>query len=119
MTKNPEERVAEIMEECGFIKNFLKEMDINYEIRELEELAKAHRPATARKTERLTKFLPIDKAKRLEELRKEKLRLIDVQERGIVCAKERISAEDIRLIKTEKGIYAQKKKETGLEVLFG
>ena len=121
-----EERAAKIVEECGFIKNFLLEMDINDEIGELEEFARVRRPPTALKTEPLIRFLPSEQAKRLEELRKEKLRLKDAEERGIVCIKERIAKEGIKLVKTKKGTFAMevkkpKKEEEkeGLAALFG
>lgn len=128
-----EEKVAKIMKNCGFIRNFLLEMDINEDIRQLEEFARAHRPPTARPTEPLIKFLPPGQAKKLEELRKERLRIKKEIDRSIVCSKERISTEGIVLIKTKKGIFAEKppftpeikekarKKEEkeGLATLFG
>lgn len=119
-----EERAAKIIEECGFIKNFLKEMDINDNIKKLEEFARAHRPSTVSKTEPLTKFLSPEQAKRLEELRRYRLMIKQNQEKSIICAKERISKEGITLVKMKKGTFAvekqPKKKETekGLAALF-
>jgi len=121
-----EEKAAKIVDECGFIKNFLLEMDINDEIRELEEFARTQRPPTALKTEPLTRFLPSEQAKRLEELRREKLRLKDVEERGIVCIKNRFTKEGIKLVKTKKGTFAigiekpkKEEEKEGLAALFG
>lgn len=120
-----EEKAAKIIEKCGFVKNFLLEMDLNDEIRELEEFARSHRPPTTKTTESLTKFLPPEQAKKLEQLRKERLELRKKQDRSMACAKNRISAEGIVLIKTKKGIFAEqmepKKEEEkeGLAALFG
>ena len=121
-----EEKVANIIEKCGFIDNFLREIDTSNEIRDLEEVAREHRPITASKTEPLTRFLPSKQAKRLEELRREKLRLKDTEERGIACIKERITKEGIKLVKTEKGTFAieikkptKEEEKEGLAALFG
>lgn len=117
-----EERAAKIIEECGFIKNFLKEMDVNDKIKKLEEFARAHRPKTASKVDPLTKFLSPEQANKLEELRRYRLMLKQNQDKIVICAKERISKEGITLVKTKKGTFAlQKKKEEekGLAALFG
>ncbi len=105
---NVEERAAKIIEECGFIKNFLKEMDVNDEIKKLEQFARDHRPPTVKKTDPLTKSLPPDQAKRLEELRRYRLMIKQNQDKIIICAKERISKEGIILVKTKKGTFAVK-----------
>lgn len=115
-----EERAAKIIEECGFIKNFLKEMDVNDDIKKLEEFARTHRPPTTSRMVPLTKFLPPEQAKKLDELRRYRLMLKQNQDKIIICAKERISKEGITLVKTKKGTFAlQKKKEKGLAALFG
>ncbi len=121
-----EEKAANIIEKCGLVDNLLREIDINDEIRNLEEIARANRPTTAKLTEPLTRFLPSHQAKRLEELRREKLVLKDKENKGIVCARGRIAREGIKLVKTKKGTFAiesqpnqSKEEKNGLAVLFG
>ncbi len=118
-----EEKAANIIEKCGLVDNLLREIDINDEIRNIEEAARANRPTTARLTEPLIRFLPSHQAKRLEELRREKIALNDKESKGIACARDRIAKEGIKLVKTKKGTFAiesqPKEEEKGLAALFG
>lgn len=126
---NLEEKAAKILEECGFVNTILKGMEINEKIRDLEEFARTQRPSTAKKTEPLTKFLPSDMAKTLQDLRKERIKNRQKMDRSTICSRRRISEEGIVLIKTKKGMFAAEKKEKekeekqeeemGLSALFG
>ncbi len=107
-------RVAKIMEECGFVKNLLEAIDVNQRIRELENQARKTRDEQFSDSTHgvlrtpLTDFLPKNFADELQILRLRKQQLKEEDERNAECARKRISDEDIVLVKSKKGIFAEK-----------
>lgn len=80
------DRATKIMQECGFIKNFVKEMKIKNEIRVLEV-----RLRTISKTESPSP----EQYNRLEKLRRYGIMINNTKERSISCSKARILKEII------------------------
>ncbi len=102
-----EEEVAKILEDCGFIDNLLKDMEINEKIKELEKKARQNKPQTSGKKEPLTWFLPKDEALELRDLRIEKQKLKIKEESDMQCAQREIKKHNIITVKTKKGIFAE------------
>ena len=90
---NSEDRATKILQKCGFIKNFVKEINLNNEIRELDM-----RLQTIKTTESLYSELH----SRFEKLRRYRMLINKTQERSISCSKNRILKEIIFPAKSVK-----------------
>jgi len=108
--ENIEKDVVNIFENCGIIENIVKSMNINEDIKHLEDEARKNRPLTAKKTAPLTKFLSRDKAEELERLRKDKSDLKVREEKSFDCASTQIKEKGIKFIRTKKGTFVTKNR---------
>ena len=103
-----EEEVANIMQKCGFIDTLWESINVSDKISILEEMARKNRPPIAKPTEPLTKFLLPQQAKELQNLRNRRLQLKEKEDKTFSCATQQIKERKITLIKTKKGIFAEK-----------